>query len=360
MHLLRLMYRQLTEGRQHMAARIDQCEVVISVFLAITVGHIWGVHHVGWAAFSGYMVMRGHVRESALRGFLRVMGSIVGALLAVACSHIAYGNLYFYTGALFVVALLSLYFALTLSRGYVWLFTGLTFGLVLIGGLVHGEDTVKYFAYSRVLEVFIGTSCCVLVSLASTYLVKVPYLGRDYYMPKKSSGDKLMWHRYSAIHALEGAIAIALIPSVWQVFRIESLSQSSVTILLVLMVPMAETADRQAASRKIVHRFFGCLCGGTVASVFLIIGAKSLIITYLGVALGVYIGRRIENGHLKIKYLGTQFTLAMLVVLVPDTIEHISTATGWGRLSGIFVGIAILEPVRFVTLRLLHYREGKA
>lgn len=37
---------------------VDELECVLSVLLAIAFAHALEVRHVGWAAFSGYMVMR--------------------------------------------------------------------------------------------------------------------------------------------------------------------------------------------------------------------------------------------------------------------------------------------------------------
>ena len=35
-------------------------------------GHLVGARNISWAAFSGYMVMRGHVSETLWRGLLRI------------------------------------------------------------------------------------------------------------------------------------------------------------------------------------------------------------------------------------------------------------------------------------------------
>src|ERR1700756_3353425 len=63
---------------------VDELECVASVLLAIAFGHLAGAQNISWAAFSGYMVMRGHVAESLLRGTLRIVGTALGAGLALA------------------------------------------------------------------------------------------------------------------------------------------------------------------------------------------------------------------------------------------------------------------------------------
>jgi uncharacterized membrane protein YccC len=64
-----------------------------------------------------------------------------------------------------------------------------------------------------------------------------------------------------------------------------------------------------------------------------------------GTVLGVVLGRHIENGKNAIAYAGTQFTLAILVTLVPDSYAHVALEPGIARLIGILVGILLLVPV---------------
>ncbi|KOQ84956.1 FUSC family protein, partial [Pluralibacter gergoviae] len=95
-------------------------------------------------------------------------------------------------------------------------------------------------------------------------------------------------------------------------------------------------------------RFIGCLSGALLGFVALIVSHQHIWLLTLLLAAGVVIGRIIENGALKIKYIGTQFTLALLVILVPDHYAAISVDPGIERLLGILFGIVILEPVRHV------------
>jgi uncharacterized membrane protein YccC len=65
------------------ARLVDELECVLSVLLAIVIAHLVGARNISWAAFSGYMVMRGHVADSLLRGTLRILGTAFGAGLAL-------------------------------------------------------------------------------------------------------------------------------------------------------------------------------------------------------------------------------------------------------------------------------------
>src|SRR5208282_1363856 len=65
----------------------------------------------------------------------------------------------------------------------------------------------------------------------------------------------------------------------------------------------------------------------------------------LGAILGVMIGRHLENGENSNRYVGTQFTLAVLITLVPDNYANATIKPSLDRLLGIIIGMGVLEPV---------------
>jgi uncharacterized membrane protein YccC len=65
----------------------------------------------------------------------------------------------------------------------------------------------------------------------------------------------------------------------------------------------------------------------------------------VGTMLGVALGRHIENGRHALTYAGAQFTLAILVTLVPDSYARAAIEPGIARLIGILVGMLLLVPV---------------
>jgi hypothetical protein len=71
------------------------------------------------------------------------------------------------------------------------------------------------------------------------------------------------------------------------------------------------------------------------------------------------VGRHIENGASPIAYGGTQFTLAVLVALVPDSYLAPDPEAAIARLAGTIIGIALLEPV-LVAFHLFTWRDVKA
>jgi uncharacterized membrane protein YccC len=323
------------------ARLVDELECSLSVLLAILFAHLLDATNVSWAAYSGYMVMRGHVAESALRGALRILGTCVGAGLALALTPLVFGHLAGEIAASMIVGGLTLYMALTARRAYAWLFVGLTFAMILLDKIQHADLAVTTFALTRVIEVVAGTSACVVVSALSTCTAR-----RRWPAPPRPPAPQFGWHPDAARHAAQGAVALGVLP--WLgTFGLPELAQSSITIMAVMLVPVASVgrSGLVPVSRRLLHRTIGCVAGGLFAALLLFASHGNAAILILGTFIGVIVGRHIENGGTAIAYTGTQFVLVILVALVPDSYAHPHLDPALERLSGIMVGLLVLEPV---------------
>lgn len=340
---------------------IDEAECVGSVLLAIVFSHLIGAENVGWAAFSGYIVMRSHVQDSLTRGMLRIAGTIIGAGAALAVAPLLVANAWLLSAGLMIAGGVTLYFAIVGRRAYAWLLSGLTFLMVLIEGMEHVQEPILRFAWTRVLEVLAGTAACVIVSAISTWTIRRTLPNPDQALrAKPANWSEKAWHPAVARHALVGGVALALIPWVWRWLGIPALSQSSVTIFAVMLVPAAAVGDDMISplSARMMNRLIGCLAGGALASAVLLLSHHSPVVMTLGLCIGVIIGRHIENSSTAMSYAGLQFTLAFLVVLVPDSYTEIALDPGFDRLFGILFGLMLLEPVVLIAHLLLRRRRA--
>jgi uncharacterized membrane protein YccC len=296
---------------------VDEGECVASVLLAILFAHLIGASNVSWAAFSGYMVMRGHVAESFLRGLLRIVGTAAGALLGLAVTPLVAGNVLLTSLALATIGGTMLYAALTGRRAYAWLFVG----------------------------VIAGTVACVAVSTLSTLTLR-----RVWPAERSAAAARIGWHPHAARHAAQGAIALLLLPGLGQWLHLPALAQGAVAIMAVMLVPVSSigASGFRPVSRRLLNRVVGCVAGGALAAIFLFVGRGSAPILIAGTILGVAAGRHLENGKSAAAYAGTQFVLAILVALVPDSYDQAHIGPAFDRLLGTLIGMALLEPVLVV------------
>jgi uncharacterized membrane protein YccC len=326
------------------ARLVDELECGLSVLLAILFAHVLGATNVSWAAYSGYMVMRGHVAESALRGVLRILGTCLGAALAVGSTPLVLGHLAGQILAIAIVGGLTLYAALTAKHAYAWLFVGLTFEMILLDKIQHFDLAVTTFALTRVIEVLAGTSACVIVSALSTLTVR-----RRWPAPPRPATPQFGWHPDAARHAAQGAVALSMLPCL-ALLGLPEMSQSSITIMAVMLIPVASVgrSGLVPVSRRLMYRMLGCVAGGLLAAPVLFTSHGNALILILCTFIGVIVGRHIENGGAAFAYSGTQFVLVILVALVPDSYARPHLDPALERLAGILMGLVVLEPVLLI------------
>ncbi|WP_109126095.1 FUSC family protein [Dyella sp. C11] len=323
---------------------VDQVEAMASVLLAIALAQLVGTQNIGWAAFSGFMVIRSHLAASTQRAVLRVIGTLLGALAGWAVATGVAGHLAIASLSLLLAVTFTMYMALVSRRTYAWLFSGLTFVMVVVESGVPHAAAPAMFAKTRVTEIVLGTTAGLFVSYLSSKTLRRWVPGQR---PSPVTSYR-QWHPRAAWHALQAGLAAACIPlfSTW--VSAPALIQAGITVMAVMLVPLASLEDAKTTlvSRRMVHRFIGCSAGALLAMAILLTCHSNPLMMTAGVCVGVAIGRHIENGPARYSYIGVQFALAFLVVLVPDNYAQASIKPGMERLSGILMGFALLLVIR--------------
>lgn len=333
---------------------IDECEVILSVFLAIFLAHQLQATNIGWAAFTGYMVMRSHVLDTLIRGSLRFAGTILGALAACISAYFFGDNLLLITFAIAAVSGIAIYFAITSKYSYAWLFFGITYIMVGVDALGNPFNQVQSFVITRLIEVFAGITASMIISVSSN-LIK-PKLKLKPVKVGLSSITKFdRYEKYTIIHSLRAMFALSTFPLLEHFFDLQYLGQTAITCFVVLTVPLSSINNTKIVSKRNFHRFLGCLSGGVLALICLPFYQINLLITGLILALGVFIGRHIENSGQQFAYIGTQFVLVYLVVMVPDSLADTSVEPGMARLLGVILGIVLVEMSKLIIWPLKNY-----
>ena len=324
---------------------IDELECALSALGAILLAHLLGATHVSWAAFAGYMVMRGHAAETLARGVLRIIGTVAGGLIALGSAPFIVGYWPAAAAALALMGTISLYAAITSRRSYAWLFFGLTYAMVVLDKIEHPAIALPEFVQTRVLETLAGIAASLIVSLASTLTLR-----RRWPAKRTPAATGAGWHRDSLRHALQAGVALALLVALNAWIPVPALAQGAIMIMAVMLLPVTGIGSSGLApvSQRILQRMIGCIGGALFAAFFLVAGADNMALLLVATAIGVMLGRHLENGDPTHRYVGTQFTLAVLVMLVPDRYDQLVLEPGVERLMAIFIGMAVLMPVLLI------------
>jgi len=338
----------------------DEIAVVLSVLLAIVFAQAAGARMVSWAAISALVLLKSDTRETLTRGVMRLGGTIAGALLALAIIPLAVQWVVLASIGAALIGGIGLYGMLTGRRAYAWLLFGLTFELILFDKLDHPHLATLDLAWTRFIEVAAGTLACVIVSLGAAL-----FSGADWLANRSPRPDRMRWNAHAARHAAQAALALALLPAIHALTGLPELAGAAITVMAVMIVPVAGIGQSGLApvSRRLLHRAIGCVAGGLLAIAVLLVAQGNVAVIVAGTVLGLVIGRHLETGGAATAYVGLQFSLAVLTALVPDSYSAIDASLAWDRLVGIFVGMALLEPVllawHFIAQRVLN-REREA
>ena len=337
----------------------DKLAIVASVLLAVAFAQLAGARMVSWAAVSALVLLKSDTRETLTRGVMRMGGTISGALLALAIVPYAVHSLALASISAALIGGMGLYGMLTGRRAYAWLLFGLTFELILFDKLDHPHLATTDLAWTRFVEVAAGTLACVLVSLGTALISRSDWLAGH-----KPRPDRMRWNAHAARHAAQAGLALALLPPIYALTGLPELAGAAITVMAVMIVPVAGIGQSGLApvSRRLLHRAIGCIAGGLLAIAVLLLAYGSIGVIVAGTVLGLVIGRHLETGGNATAYVGLQFSIALLTALVPDSYSAVDPGLAWDRLVGIFVGMALLEPVllawHFVAQRLRQRETG--
>src|ERR1700739_2929561 len=142
-------------GTAALAAAMSVCIAVLAALLLHS-DEPW------WAAISAWMVNRSPLPVALSRGAMRIIGSAVGAAIALMVIGLFVYHPLPFCLCLFVLACAGLIGFATSRHGYAWLIGAITGNLVMLLALEQPQITFT-IAVNRVFDVTIGTAAALLV-----------------------------------------------------------------------------------------------------------------------------------------------------------------------------------------------------
>ncbi|MBB3177644.1 FUSC family protein [Variovorax sp. Sphag1AA] len=331
---------------------IQAMRPVLSVALAVGAAHALGLTDTWWAAISAFVVMQEDFGASLYRGALRILGTLAGAGLGIALGSLVAANAAAFVFTMGLAAWAGLFAALRFRHGYAWVLSLVTFVMVLCEAFSLRVQLVP-FAMERVSNIVVGTVACVIVAGLTEPRFIAAWFGRaaagvDLASPPPASpADR----RAVALHALDGAMAVALLAIVVVMHDLRSFPQAMVTAIAVLIVPIGVDANDVHGSvmQRMVQRFAGCFVAGAVAFALLPLVQEKPVWCQIALALGVWTGAYLQRGAPRLRYAALQFSVAFLMMFVQDRGWTVEPEPALVRLGGVFAGIAALALVLLVS-----------
>jgi uncharacterized membrane protein YccC len=336
--------------------RARQCTAAaLSVALSVAIALWLRIDEVWWAGISAFICSRSTLPASIERGILRIVGTAIGAALAmVMVGWLAYDHVACCL-VLLLFSTVGVFGSMVGRYGYAWLFAGITANLVLLISL--DEPTLAlHFAYYRTLEVAVGVVSALAVA---TTLAPAGNAAPTALPPGFTDLFGARWP--ILMHALRGGVAVAVLPVIWNWLQIKDLSQMAVTVAAVLAIPSLSLDpghDARLIARRAGHRMAGCVIGGVAGLMCLTLDIEIFPLWLLVLGAGVWIGAHIQASTRGIGYAGTQAAVVFITTMAQGWGPAESILPGIERFIGITLGLVTLVGVTAL-LAMLSIPDGK-
>ena len=338
------LWQEVT-GIQFSGPRARQSTMTaLSTALSVVIALALHMDYVWWAGISGFMSMQATRPGSIDRALLRVGGTVAGACLAIlltpwlAYDHVA-GSL-----LVFAFATLGILGYQVSSHAFAWLFAGITVNLIVMSSL-QDPTLAFHYAFYRTAEVVIGAATALIIAFALAPdggAAAAPPPGWRHLLTRD-------WPR--VLHAIRCGLTVMLLPWVWSWFNQLSLTQMSVTVAVIMAVPVAPgdplESGRRIASQSL-QRVMGCFIGGLAGLLLLALSLTEFLPWLLALSAVLWVGAYIQTGSKGVGYIGTQAALVLIMTLVQGWGPPDSILPGIARFAGMMAGLGILMVISLI------------
>jgi uncharacterized membrane protein YccC len=290
---------------------------------------------------------------SLSRGAMRIIGSAVGAAIAVIVIGLFVYDPLPFCLCLFALACAGLIGFVTSRHGYAWLIGAITGNLVMLMALDQPQITFT-IAVNRVFDVTIGTAAALLV----TFLLPADTTAPSPAATGPTPPPLLFWTRRHAaeferwlreiwplvVHACRGGLTVMLLPPLVSWLAPLGPSSMAVTAVAVLAVPTTAVIEPDARTiiQRSLYRLVGCALGALLGLFFLYWVGSSFLVWLLLLMLGTWLSSQIQSGSTGIGYVGTQAEIAFLLSMIQGQGPPLSPTPGLDRFAGIMAGLSLL------------------
>jgi uncharacterized membrane protein YccC len=291
-----------------------------------------------WAAISTFVVTQATAPASLQRGVMRIVGTAIGALLALVLCPLMVDDPAAMALALFGASTLGVLGFGISAYGYAWLLGAVTADMVFLSALAAPYSAPQVASY-RTAEVVVGTLSAICVA----YLFGPSG-------PKAATATESGWgglfdHRWPELrHAIHAGLVVMIVPFAWAWLDLPDFSQSAITVAAVVAVPVApdDATRHRALVARGLHRITGCFLGGILGLLCLALSITNLALWLGLLGCGIWLAAHLQSSRRGIGYVGTQAAVVFICMLIQGSGPPGSFVPGVSRLAGIAGGLVIL------------------
>src|SRR5438132_787782 len=339
---------------------LEAAEAAASVTLAVLAALALHSDEPWWAGISAFMVTRASPLVAVPRAFMRVAGSVVGAVAALVVLRLFVNQSLPLCVSLFVLSCVGTFGFASSRNGYAWVVGTVTACLIILMSLDQPQAAFTT-AVNRVAEVTIGTMASLVVcglspapaeagAAPAASLLEPPPLA---FWRRRYGAELLRWlpaNRPFVLHACRGGLTVMLMPALANWLAPVSPVTMGLTVVMVMSIPT--TAIVEPGSPLIIqraaHRLIGCLLGALAGLACLAFVGSDFLLWLALMPPGIWLCSQIQTGTTGVSYIGTQAMFAYLMSMVQGQGPPDSISPGLERLVGVMGGLSVLFVVTLI------------
>ena len=299
-----------------------------------------------WSGVSAFLICVDSIDNSFIKMLQRIGCTLLGAVFGVLAVHFFMETPVLLVVVAFFAMVLCVYRGFQSHNWYVWLFTTITFFMVVSAAMIGSTslDTLNIALY-RSLNIILGSVTGFVVawffSNTSSSLLQ-PKKGKRFKIEinLQEHWVRFKQNRYYWLFGVKVALCMIAFPLLWAQFNLPGATQIAVSIGAVLNI------DFIATQKKSNMRVLGCFLGAVCAVIALIVlRVETLSFLLILVFLMAFACSYFHNSTSSFSYAGTQAIVAFLMGVVIDFQPSIIPDPSIERLVNIMGGVLLLHVV---------------
>jgi len=267
-----------------------------------------------WSVVTIAAITQSGLKDTYLKGLMRLIGTIIGALIGYLCAILAHGHIGIVLILFFIFVTFTSYIAIQHTIfSYAGVISGVTMIIVLASSLI-AMDLLFGIAVFRSLEVIKGIIILFLINLLLAFILDLPEEQFSIFWQKlKSLPNEFTQFRHQSMYvkaAIKISLACLFTLGIWIYFRQLEGIWAAITCLLIM------EESKEATRIKSMLRFWAHVIAALFGGICAIVIGDHLIWRVIPLALSFLVCGFIIGKENKYSSLGNTTGIAVAIMLL--------------------------------------------
>ena len=300
----------------------------LATALAVYAALLLNLEFPMWSGMTALTVTATTQRATVLKGVMRIVGTVVGALTATLLLGFIAGDNWLLAGALFATVSYALYRSFTSAYPYAWLLGGITLGLILMDTMANASAGLHVAAY-RAAEIIVGVASAFAVGVLLLPAASDPEHDRALAVAPQVD------HTVAVRTALEAGTGLCIVVGLYALFDLPGFSAAAVSLTRIV------DPNPELGRHRGFLRLLGCGLGAGAGLMMVSASIDSLPLFLCVIFVWCTIFGYFFAGPPASAYAGMQAGYAFIVAFAPSMLPPDTLEPAIDRFAGIVLAFAV-------------------